>query len=82
VVVDAGPIAGRRYLGDKAAVGAEDLNGLENGEPQNLEATFLEFCYFGVGAGVNDDVGHDIVSLEIIQWDDHPAGRCGGGGCD
>jgi len=81
VVVDASSIAGR-YLGDNAAVEAEDLDGLEYGEPQNLEAAFLEFCYFGVGTGIDDNISHDVVSLEIIQWDDHPAGRCGGRGCD
>lgn len=81
MVVDASSIAGR-YLGDNAAVEAEDLDGLEYGEPQNLEAAFLEFCYFGVGTGIDDNISHDVVSLEIIQWDDHPAGRCGGRGCD
>ena len=82
MVVDTGSIAGRRYLANKAIVEAEHLDGLEYGEPQNLEAAFLESCYFNVGTGVNDDIGHNVVSLKIIQWDDHPAGRCGGSGRD
>jgi hypothetical protein len=81
MVVDTGSIA-RRYLGNKAVVRAEHLDGLEYGETQNLEAASLEFCHFGVGTGVNNDIGHDVVSLEIIQWDDHSAGRCGGRGRD
>ena len=80
MVVDTGSIARRRYLGDKAVVVAENLDGLKHGEPQDLEAAPLELCYFGVGACVNDDIGHDVVGLEIIKWDDHPAGRCGGRG--
>jgi hypothetical protein len=82
MVVDTGSIARGRYLGNKAIVVAEHLDGLEYGELQNLEAASLEFCYFGVGTGVNDDIGHYVVSLEIIQWDDRPTGRCGGRGCD
>ena len=67
---------------DKVVVGAEHLDGLEYCEPQKLEAAFLELCYFGVGTCINDDIGHDIVGLEIIQWNDHPAGRCSRRGCD
>ena len=80
VVVDTGSIAGRWYLG--AGAGAEHLDGLEHSESQNLETAFLELCNFGVCAGINDDISHDIVSLEIVQWDDHPAGRRGRSGCD
>jgi hypothetical protein len=75
VVVNTGSIAGRWYLG--AVAGAEYLDGLEYGESQNLETAFLELCYFGVRAGINNEISHDVVSLEIIQWDNHPAGRCG-----
>jgi hypothetical protein len=82
VVVDTGSIAGRRHLGANAVARAEDFDGLEYGESQNLETAFLELCYFGVCAGINNDIGHDVVGLEIIQWDNHPAGRCGGIGSD
>lgn len=81
MVVDTGSIAGRWYLG-KAVAGAEHFDGLEYGEPQNLETAFLKLCYFGVCAGINNDISHDVVGLEIIQWDNHPAGRCGGSGSD
>lgn len=80
MVVDTSSVAGRRYL--RAVAVAEHLNRLEYGEPQNLETAFLELCYFGVCASINDDISHDVVGLEIIQWDDHPAGRCGGSGRD
>lgn len=82
MVVDTGSIAGRWYLGAKAVAGAEDFDRLEYGESQNLETAFLELCYFGVCAGINNDISHDVVGLEIIQWDNHPAGRCGGSGCN
>jgi hypothetical protein len=82
VVVDTGSIAGRWHLGTKAVAGAEDLDRLEYGESQNLKTAFLELCYFGVCAGINNDISHDVVGLEIIQWDNHPAGRCGGSGSD
>jgi hypothetical protein len=82
VVVNTGSIAGRWNLVANAGAEAEHLDGLEYGESQNLEAAFLELCYSGVCAGINNDISHDIVSLEIIQRDNHPAGRCGGSGCD
>lgn len=82
MVVDACSIARWRYLRDKAVVGAEDLDGLEYGEPQDFEAAFLELRHFRIGTSINDDVGHDVVSLEIIEWDNHPTGRSGGGGGD
>lgn len=82
MVVDTGSIAGRWYPGAKAVAGAEHLDRLEYGKSQNLETAFLELCYFGVRAGIDDDISHDVVGLEIIKWDDHPAGRCGGSGSD
>ena len=82
MVVDTGSIARRWYLVANTGAGAEHLDGLEYGESQNLETAFLELCYFGVCAGINDDISHNVVSLEIIQWDNHPAGRCGGIGSD
>ena len=82
MVVDTGSIAGWWYLGAGTVAEAEHLDRLKYGESQNLETAFLELCYFGVCAGINDDISHDVVGLEIIQWDDHPAGRCGGRGCD
>jgi hypothetical protein len=63
VVVDTGSIAGRWYLAANAVAGAEDLDGLEYGESQNLKTAFLELCYFGVCAGINNDISHDVVSL-------------------
>lgn len=82
MIVDTGSIAGRWYLEARVVARAKHLDRLENGETQNFETTFLELCYSGVCAGINNDIGHDVVSLEIIQRDNHPAGRCGGSGCD
>lgn len=82
MLVNTSSIAGRKHVGGIGGVGAEYLDWFDNGEPQNLEATSLEFCDLGICAGVNDNIGHDVVCLEIIERDDHPAGRCGGSGGD
>lgn len=80
VLVDAGSVAGGRgNLGGKGGAGAEHLDRLEYGEREKLEAAPLEFCYFGVCPGINDHIGHDVVCLEIVKRDDHPAGRGGRG---
>jgi hypothetical protein len=79
VLVDAGSVAGGRgALGGKGGVEAEHLDGLKYGEREKLKAAPLEFCYFGVCPSINDHIGHDVVCLEIVKRDDHPAGRGGG----
>jgi hypothetical protein len=80
VLVDAGSIAGGRDLGGMRVVAAEHFDGLKEGESKNLEAAFLKLCYLGIGPSINDHVGHDIVCLEIVKRDDHPARRCSGRG--
>jgi len=82
VLVDAGSIAGGRDLGGKGGIGAEHFDGLKEGESENLEAALLKLCYLGIGPSINDHVSHDIVCLEIVKRDDHPARRGSGRGCD
>jgi hypothetical protein len=82
VVVEARSVAGRRDVGTKCRIGTEDLDGLKYGEPNDLEASLLKFCHFGISPSINDHIGHDIVCLKIIKGYDHPAGRGGGRGRD
>lgn len=42
------------------------FGGFEDGETDNLEPSFLEPGDFGVGASVDDDVGEDVVGLEVV----------------
>lgn len=79
MAIDTGSLAGGRYLGANI-VGAENLEGFKYGDSHNLETASQELCYFGVCAGINNGISHDVVGFEIIQWDNHPAGRCGGCG--
>ena len=82
VLVDAGSIAGGRELGGKGGIGAKHFDGLKKSESENLEAAFLKLCYLGIGPSINDHVSHDIVCLEIVKRDDHPARRGSGRRCD
>jgi len=82
VLVNAGSIAGGWDLGGKRGIGAEHFDGLKEGESENLEAAFLKLCYLGIGPSINDHVGHDIVCLEIVKRDDHPARGGSGRGCN
>jgi hypothetical protein len=83
VIVEACPVAGGgRDIGGNGGVGAEHLDRLKYGEPENLEAALLEFSHFGICPRINDHIGHNVVCLEIVKRDDHPAGRGGRGGRD
>jgi len=54
-------------------VRAENFDRLEYGEAQDFQAAFLELCYFGVSSGVNNDISHDVVCLEVIKGNNHPS---------
>jgi hypothetical protein len=55
-----------------------DFHRIQNRETDNLESPLQELCNAGVCPGVQNDVGHDVVSLEVIERDDHPPGRSRG----
>ena len=82
MLVDAGSIAGGRDLNGQGGIGTEDFDGLKERESENLEAAFLELCYLGISPSINDHISHDIVCLEVVKRDDHPARRGSGRGCD
>ena len=44
-----------------------DFSGIENGETDNLETTLQKLCDPCVCASVQDNVGHDVVSLEVMS---------------
>jgi hypothetical protein len=49
---------------------------IENHETDNLETTLRELWDARVCPGVQDNIGHDIVNLEVIQRDDHLSRGC------
>ena len=60
-----------------------DFHWIKNGKADDLEATLQKLCDARIRASVQDDICHDVVGLEVIQWDDHPScGRCGVDGVD
>lgn len=82
MLVDASSIAGGGDLDGQGGIGAKDFDGFKEGESENLEATFLKLCYLGISPSINDHISHDIVCLEVVKRDDHPARRGSGRGCD
>lgn len=48
---------------------AIDFYGLEHGEAHNLQPALEKFGNLCIGPGIGDDVCHDIVSVEIVEWD-------------
>jgi hypothetical protein len=63
MVIHAGSVAGGRDMGGQGRIGTEHLDGLQYGKTENLEATLLKFCHLGIGPGINDNIGHDVVCL-------------------
>jgi hypothetical protein len=56
--------------------GTPDFNWLDYGQTDKFQTSLLELCDFSVSSSVDDDVGHDVMGLEVVQRDDSapPAG--------
>ena len=79
VMVDTVPRAIRHRLICKERTAAyppvvPNFHRVQNRETDNLETTLQELRDAGICTGIEDDVGHDVVSVEVVERDDHPPG--------